>query len=67
MSKDTRDKALDDIHDIITSIIVRDGLPPDVRDDLRIAEALARHRDLVDFLDSRDAERLAEIKRANRD
>jgi hypothetical protein len=67
MSNDTRDEALDNIQDIITSVMVRDDLPPDVRNDLRIAEALARHRDLVDFLDPRDAERLAEIKRAQRD
>lgn len=65
MSKDTRNEALDNIHDIILSLLTREGLSEDVREDLRIAEAVARHRDLVDFLDPRDAVRLAEIKRAN--
>ena len=64
MSKDTRNEALDNIHDIVVHLLARGGLPPDVQNDLRIAEALARHRDLSDFLDTRDAERLAEIQAA---
>ena len=65
MSKDPRNEALDNIQDIILSLLTREGLPEYVREDLRIAEALARHRDLVDFLDPRRAARLAEIKKAN--
>ena len=65
LEKDSRSIALDNIQDIILSLLTREGLPDSAREDLRIAEALARHRDLVDFLDSRAAKRLAEIKRAN--
>lgn len=65
MSKDTRDEALDGIQDIVIALLVRDELPADVREDLRIIEVLARHRDLADFLDARDSERQAEIRRAN--
>jgi hypothetical protein len=64
VSKDTRSEALDNIHDIIVHLLARSDLPPSVQTDLRIAEALARHRDLSDFLDPRDAERLAEIRAA---
>lgn len=65
MSKNTRDEALDNIQDIIVGLLARDDLPPDVLEDLQIAEKLARHRDLSGFLTERDAARLAEIKRAN--
>jgi hypothetical protein len=65
MSKDSRDEALDGIQDIAIALLVRDDLPADVCEDLEIIEALARHRDLSGFLDSRRNERLAEIRRAN--
>lgn len=61
MSKDTRDEALDNIHDITLALLLREGLPADVYEDLRIMEALARHRDLSDFLDEKAAQRLGQI------
>jgi hypothetical protein len=65
MSRDTRDEALDTIQDIVDFLSVEYELPAEVREYLRIIEALARHRDLSDFLNSADIERLAKIKSAN--
>jgi len=65
MSRDTRDEALDIIQDIATFLSAEYKLPAEVHEYLRIIEALARHRDLSDFLASADIERLDKIKRAN--
>jgi len=65
MSRDTRGEALDTIQDIVNFLSAEYELPAEVREYLRIIEALARHRDLSDFLNAADLERLAKIKRAN--
>ncbi len=66
MSEQTKNEALDNIQDIALFLAVEYQLPNKVREYVRIIEALARHRDLSNFLDAQDQERLDRAKRANR-
>ena len=65
MSKDTRDEALDKIQYVANFLLTRNDLPGDTCEYLRIIEALARHRDLSDFLNPEDNKRLAKMYPAN--
>jgi len=63
MTKDTRAEALDKIQEIADVLSVYD-VPDDVREGLRIIEAIARHRDISNVNPDHDVW-LARIKRAN--
>jgi hypothetical protein len=65
MSKDPRDEALDKIQDLATWLAASGSAPANVREGLRIIEALARHRDIPDCLNQQDTELLTKIRRAN--
>jgi len=64
MNTDTRNEALDNIQDIANFLLALNDLPNEARECLRMVEALARHRDLSNFLGPADQERLDRIKRS---
>jgi hypothetical protein len=46
MSSDTERESFDTIQTIANELLIVDGLPDEVREGLRLIEALVRHRDL---------------------